>query len=132
MNPCPMMFISTLVPNVEVSFHIGFIQEVAGFGVELAFGGYLPQKTSSISRRSRGRGHRTCDRRMCVVGCKKAVSYGVPTLILSFHTIDYFVPFRDELFYLILTYPSHSHALLHPCRDGCLANTDQCNGQHLQ
>ena len=59
------------VQRAEVSFHVGFIQEVAGFGVELAFRGYLPQKTSSISRRSCETGRETRERRVCVVGCKK-------------------------------------------------------------
>ena len=33
-----------MVSKVEVDFHAGFIQEVPGFDVELAFGGYLHQK----------------------------------------------------------------------------------------
>ena len=133
MRPRPMRCVSTIVSNAEVSFHVGFIQEVAGFGVELAFRGYLPQKTSSISRRSCETGRETRERRVCVVGCKKAVSYVIPTLILSFHTIEYFVPFLGtKLFHNILNYQSHNHAVLNPCRDGCLANTDQCSGQYLQ
>ena len=70
----------------------------------------------------------------CVLwAAKKAVSYVIPTLILSFHTIEYFVPFLGtKLFHNILNYQSHNHAVLNPCRDGCLANTDQCSGQYLQ
>ena len=79
---------------------------------------------------------RTRDARKTGVCCglqKKAVSYVIPTLILSFHTIEYFVPFLGtKLFHNILNYQSHNHAVLNPCRDGCLANTDQCSGQYLQ
>jgi hypothetical protein len=70
----------------------------------------------------------------CVLwAAKKPVTYVNPTLILSFHTIEYFVPFLGtKLFHNILNYQSHNHAVLNPCRDGCLANTDQCSGQYLQ
>jgi len=94
MRPRPMRCVSTIVSNAEVSFHDGFIQEVAGSGVELAFRGYLTQKTSWISRRSCETGHEKRERRVCVLwAAKKAVSYLIPTLILYFHTIEYFVPF---------------------------------------
>ena len=68
---------------------------------------------------------RTRDARKTGVCCglqKKAVTYIIPTLILSFHTIEYFVPFLGtKLFHNILNYQSHNHAVLNPCRDGCLA-----------
>ena len=41
MRPCLVRCVSNMVTNVEVSFHISFILEVAEFGVELAFGGVL-------------------------------------------------------------------------------------------
>ena len=79
---------------------------------------------------------RTQDARKTGVCCglqKKAVSYVIPALILSFHSIEYFVPFLGtKLFHNILNYQTHNHAVLNPCRDGCLANTDQCSGQYLQ
>ena len=50
----------------------------------------------------------------CVLwAAKKAVSYVIPTLILSFHTIEYFVPILGtKLFHNILNYQSHNHAML--------------------
>jgi len=78
---------------LEVSFHVGFIQEVAGFGVELAFGGYLPQKHHpSAVDDAREDARRARDG--CVLwAAKQTISYIIPTWILSFHTIEYFVPF---------------------------------------
>ena len=35
-----IIFISTMVSNVEVIFHVGVIQEVAGFDIEMAVCGY--------------------------------------------------------------------------------------------
>ena len=35
-----IVFISTMVSNVEVTFHVGVIQEVAGFDIEMAVCGY--------------------------------------------------------------------------------------------
>jgi len=123
-----MRCVSTIVSNVEVSFHVGFIQEVARFGIELAFGWYhiyLKKHHRSAVDLARDR---TRDARKTGVCCglqKEAVSYVIPTLILSFHTIEYFVPFLGtKLFHFILNYQSHNNHALDPCRDGCLANTD--------
>jgi len=117
-----MRFVSTIASDEEVSFHVGFIQEVAGFGVELAYRRYLPQKTSSISHRSYETGCETHERRVCVVGCKTNGIFrnSYVDFIFSYHLI--FCPFLEtKLFHNILNYQSHNHAVLDHCRDGCLA-----------
>ena len=133
-QPRPMRCVSTIMSNVDVSFHVGFIQELAGFGVELAFRGYLPQK-NIINQPSILR-DRTWDAQETGVCCGLQNKIGIlrnsyVDFIFLYHWI--FHPFLVmKLFHLILNYQSHNHAILDPCRDGCLANTDQCNGQCLQ